>query len=57
MKISLDIQTLAYLWDDVSDKARTKIVKSLILSAPNAQEFYDKVMLEINSIKFKERID
>ena len=57
MKISCEIGTLGYLLDDVSDKARLEIIKMIILTAPNAQEFYDKTMLEINSLKFKESID
>jgi len=42
MKITFDLDSYMYQFDELSDKQRLELVKRLIFSAPNAHEFWEK---------------
>lgn len=52
--MKLSIQT-EYMWDELSDKDRLKLILELIYTAPNSQEFCNKAIKQLE--KRKEKID
>jgi len=52
MKISIETD---YMWDELSDKNRLKLILELVYTAPNAQEFCDKAIKHL--VKNKDKTD
>jgi len=52
--MKLSIQT-EYMWDELSDKNRLKLILELVNTAPYAQEFCDKVIKRL--VKENPKID
>jgi hypothetical protein len=53
MKIQI---TTDYMWDELTDSQRLKLITELVYTAPNAQEFVLKVISKLNKEK-KNKID
>ena len=47
MKIRIETD---YIWDDLSDKQREQLVIELIMTAPDAQEFQNKIIKKLNKL-------
>lgn len=48
MKLTIDTE---YALEDLSDKKRLELIIELILTAPNAQEFQDKVIKAVQKLE------
>lgn len=47
MKIYIETD---YMWDEISDTARECLIIELIETAPDAQEFRDKIIKKLNKL-------
>lgn len=56
-KVTLDIESLRSLWSEATDKQRLEMIKSIIWTAPNMEGFYEKVLKELNPVKFRGTLD
>lgn len=56
-KVPLTIEDIRSLWNNVDDKVRLEIVKSVIWTSPDNHGFYAKVIKILNSEGFLETLD
>ena len=56
-KITTDIESMRGLWKDATDNQRLEIIKSVIWTAPNMEQFYDKVLKTLDREKFGQTLD
>jgi hypothetical protein len=56
-KLSIHLGDARGLWADASDKVRLEIIKSVIWTAPDMEEFSRKVLHLLESRSFRESLD
>lgn len=51
MKLNISIENMKFLWDDLTEKQRIELIKSLIFTAPDTQEFCGKIKNVIDKLE------
>ena len=57
VRFNICLDDLSVFWREIPDAKRLKLIKSIIWTAPDSQNFLEKVKQTLNSEKFMEQMD